>query len=70
MNFTFDTHGYLSPNKIFEIDLHHFETFFVYNIQRRQLYDELVAFSLELNIDKIAFKNVDRWQFYHAKRVT
>jgi hypothetical protein len=50
MNFTFDTHGYLSPNKIFEIDLHHFETFFVYNIQRRQLYDELVAFSLELKL--------------------
>jgi hypothetical protein len=48
MDFTFDNKGYLSPNKIFEIDKSFFETTFVYNEHRRTLYDELQSFNTEV----------------------
>jgi hypothetical protein len=48
MDFTFDSDGYLSPNKIFEIDKSVFETTFVYNDRRKALYKELQSFSTEI----------------------
>jgi hypothetical protein len=48
MDFTFDTNGYLSPNKIFEIDKSVFETTFVYNDHRKALYKELQSFNEEI----------------------
>jgi glycosyltransferase involved in cell wall biosynthesis len=48
MNFTFDDNGYLYPPKIFETDIHSFETIFATNERRSALYNVLQNYILDL----------------------